>query len=363
MIKNVNAKGFKGLDFSQDLYPKTIICGPNGAGKSARSLAMTLAICGYIPGTGKTNPDILAAFGKAKLNVGININGTTLNRQWSKSPKGTVNQTFLVDRKKSGKDAFISALAEAGSPKIFDLSLFMDLSDQKKIDYLFNLFPPAGDVSELDDKITDISEKLNQKRRDIRDAENFVAKTMANRAQIDLPSGTLAETSGEIKSLENELSQAQEQLKKAEIAKAQADAKIKADAEAKEKAELAIKEAKDKADQDAKAKIQEAQNEIESEISRRAQPEGFKVTGQTGVRTIEEEFFPDVTAEHQQERRVPRYDIPGPINQGPAIAAGKPNGAAESIKKIIAAMESVACPICATGAAKMIAKSELRKHI
>ena len=332
MIKNINAKGLKGLEFSHDLGQKTIIIGPNGSGKTSIATAGILAVNGYYPGTGKTNPDILAAFGKDKLNVGIKINGTALNRQWSKSSKGSVNQTYLVDTRKSGKDAFISALAEAGNPKIFDLSLFMDLSDQKKIDYLFNLFPPAGDVSELDDQITDLSEKLNQKRADIRVSENFVSKTMANRAQIELPSGTLAETSGEIKSLENELSQARDQLKKAEI---EVEKKQEADRLAKEQAEKEVRDRR--------------QREQEAEHTKFKQKQLAEREKQVEAREQAVESKPSITPE-----------------QFPEIASGIPpggNGAAESIQKIIDAIESVGCPICSNGAAKMVARVELNKYL
>lgn len=239
MITNIHAKNLKGLEFSQDLKEKNIIVGPNGSGKTAISIAAMLTIYGQVPGV-KTNPDIMAAFGSGKLTVGAKVNGTLLDRQWSESSKGSISQTYLIGRKKATKDDFITALAEAGNPKIFNLPEFMALSDQKKIEYIFTLFPPADDIGKLDDEISELKEKLNSKRKRLNDGENFIKKSLSERSGIDLPAGTAAEVSGEIEKTEIELAAARSSLEKAkqeeiEAEQKEREKKLKEEADAREK--------------------------------------------------------------------------------------------------------------------------------
>ena len=61
---------------------------------------------------------------------------------------------------------------------------------------------------------------------------------------------------------------------------------------------------------------------------------------------------------------LPRHQFKN-IDPGPSQIAHMEasNGAAESIKKIIDAIKAVDCRICVNGAAMMICKQELRKHL
>ena len=136
MITKINAKGFKALEICQEIEAKTIFIGNQGTGKSARSMALTLAILGYIPGTDKTNPGILANFSNDEaLYVGFEAmtspkNKVAFSRGWIRDK---VTQVFIVDRKKVTKAKFAAAMASAGAPSIFDLAAFNDLSDTKKL--------------------------------------------------------------------------------------------------------------------------------------------------------------------------------------------------------------------------------------
>ena len=148
MITKVTAKGFKGCDFAQELSGRTIFFGPNGAGKSARSQALQLAVNGGIIGVGKTNDDILSAFGEGdKLVVGVEIDGKYLfERGFVRGASGSVSQGYKAGGVKVSKDYFMKALGESGAPVVLNVADFMGLSDQKKIEALFQLYPPAGDV-------------------------------------------------------------------------------------------------------------------------------------------------------------------------------------------------------------------------
>ena len=55
----------------------------------------------------------------------------------------------MVNRKKKARDVYIQALSGI---KILDLSAFMALSDQKKLDTIFDLYPPADDLKDIDAK-------------------------------------------------------------------------------------------------------------------------------------------------------------------------------------------------------------------
>jgi ABC-type cobalamin/Fe3+-siderophores transport system ATPase subunit len=180
MIKSISATNLKGLTFNHEIGAKTLIIGPNGSGKTAMNIAEQLVINGYVAADKpyKNNSDILANFGSENiLRVGIsNGKGILIARQWNRSEKGQVSQNYLINGRKATKDKYVAELVAMGSPKIFDVSEFMQLSDQKKIDLIFELFPPAGDIGKISDEIENLSEKLNLKRSKLRDKESFVAK-------------------------------------------------------------------------------------------------------------------------------------------------------------------------------------------
>lgn len=146
MISKIFATDFKGRSFEQPLDRLAIILGPNGSGKSARSQALQLAVMGFIPGGAKTNPEILDAFGSAdRLVVGFEAGGYRFERGFGRSGSGTVNQGFRVNGSRASKEFFAQALGQVGAPKVIDISAFLALSDQKKLDAIFDLFPPEGD--------------------------------------------------------------------------------------------------------------------------------------------------------------------------------------------------------------------------
>lgn len=349
MITKVTGKDFKGLNFEQALDSKTIICGPNGSGKSARSMALVLTALGYMPGSDKKNAAILAAFGYEKMNVGIEIDGVEFKRQWSMSAKGSVSQTYMAGGKRAKKDVFIAAMGKAGVPAVFDLGAFMDLSDQKKIDYLFDLFPPGGDVEKLQTEIETSQETLNTKRAEMKASEAVISRTEENRSEIELPAGTLAKVSADLQAVKSQLADAWDKREKQVIIEAE---------QAKE-AEIEKKRIADEAElveaarvEKLKAEEQAATNEPELEsmsslMKRRDQnPAAFDMPPQ--LTKISEGGYRDDTPASEEAPDGPiihdLYTITGNI-----------------LSKIIAAIESANCPACSNGIAMMVAKDELRK--
>jgi len=248
MITEIKAEGFKGMDFTQDLSEKNLIIGRNGSGKSARSIALMLLCLGYVPGTAKQNAAILDNFGAGeKLFVSGEIKKTHYLRRFSRDKKGTVKQDFLINRRKANKSDFIEKMAKAGAPSILDLGeAFLDLSDQKKIDYLFDLFPPGDDVSKLDVKIEELTYDLLSKQKSIKGKESVVSELMKAKAEIELPSGSLAEIRDEIGKTKDEYKACNAELSKAREDLAALEATKKAEKEAEEKRDLEEKARKAK---------------------------------------------------------------------------------------------------------------------
>jgi uncharacterized protein YhaN len=231
MITKITAHNFKGNTFEFNPRPKTLMVGPNGAGKSARSQAALLAVLGYVPGTGKRNADIFEAFhdGVGKdLRVGVVVdNGQKIERRFTQAKSGTVSQDLYLGSMKASPADFARATAGIG---IVDLSAFLALSDAKKVDLLFSLFPPEGDVGAITDKIADLAGKISALERQEREAESTVTNLRARRSKIELPAGTLADKRAEIEQTEADYNQAVQDLHNEKMDQARAEEQAKAQA-------------------------------------------------------------------------------------------------------------------------------------
>jgi len=241
MITHIKTKGFKGQDIDEDIYPKTLFVGPNGSGKSTRAHAVALVVLGYVPWAAKAKKkpaDILAAYGSGKsLTVAITINGMEFERHIVQYDSGKTSQRYRIDKAKYSATDFAVELSKAGDPKILDVSAFMELSDQKKIDTIFHLYPPAGDVKDIDAKIEKKTDEINRLNRTTRGYDSVVQRLSKSKGDIEIPGGSLAEVQADIESLTADIKQAQEDLKQAEIEAARVEAEEKERARAKVEAE------------------------------------------------------------------------------------------------------------------------------
>ena len=225
MIASVTAHNFKGATFQAPLGGLTLVVGPNGAGKSSRSHALQLAVLGYVPGAGRRNADILEAFqtsGGKDLRAGVVLeSGTKLERRFARSRSGAVSMEMYAGGIKCNAPEFARALADVA---VVDLSVFLGLSDARKIDELFRLFPPSGNVRDIAAKIEAQAKRIAALEREEREALSMVSNLTVRRTKIELPAGTMADKQNEIEQAEAELAQARADLEAERIAAARAEA-------------------------------------------------------------------------------------------------------------------------------------------
>ena len=229
MIEHIKTKGFKGFDINEPVHPKTIYTGKNKSGKSSRSQAIALTILGYIPFAAKTNKkaaDILNDFGVGdSLTTAITLNGVEFERHFSRAGSGSVSQRLRVDQKKVSAQDFAVDLSRAGDPRIVDVNDFMLMSDQKKIDVLFSLFPPAEDMKSLESKIDKAKTTVNELQAKERTFLSVIQRLTASKNDIQLPAGSLPEIRANIEKITGQVKDAQNNLKQIEIDEAKETAK------------------------------------------------------------------------------------------------------------------------------------------
>lgn len=348
MISKIISKGFKGFTGEQEIAERTLFVGPNGAGKTARSQALQLAVNGYvIGGCGKTNDDVLSAFGEGdSLSVGVEIDGkSTFARKLSRAADGKVSQKYYADNAPVSKDLFMRSLGEAGAPVILNVADFMDLSDNKKLETLFSLYPPAGDAAAIQGKINGTKEKINSLAQKIKTTEQAAARIAASKTDIKVPAGTLPEVDAEIKKLEGRLATARNELVEIKLAeqKAADELKAKEEAERKEKERLEA-EARLKAEDEAK-KAEPPPITDEQVLDSLASKPGPL------TQEIDQRFGPEGTG----TARLSPTTIAAQVTD--ALCS---HDARLSIQAIITAIESAGCVACA---ARLVAKRELKKYM
>lgn len=358
MITQINGEGVKGLSFKQPLGKLNLFVGPNGVGKSARCAALMLTILGYAPtANGKPirkNDEILDAFGDGKkMFVGIETDDKThLLRRFSRE-NDSVSQVQMVDRKKATREGFGQALA---GMKALDLGAFLSLSDQKKIDTIFSLFPLSEDTKGLDARIEELKEKQNRTDSQLRTLGATIERLLKATAQIELPSGTAAETDKEIADTEAALKAARQQLLDARVESGRQEAAAKAKADADMAVRKAVAEAEAKKTPQSPPPIDQTGHEHLAGGPSKIQPAivddpvpgsrgRYTITGQTGLQAVESDLFTPTTKS-------------GEIS-GYCLSFSTKEEAEMSLRSILATIERAGCSSCA---AALVCKRELKKY-
>ena len=324
MIDKVVAVSFKGLEFSFDLKRLNLVVGPMGCGKTSISDTIELTATGRIEGAGKTNQAIMDAFATdPKMHVGVGSNDRFFERRFIRNKAGKVTQKFRAGNAIVTKEDFTTTFAVAGRPTIFNLKAFMDLSDEKKINKIFELYPPEGDVFALNERITESADEINLLNAEITKTEGVIEKLTVDQATFELPAGTLAEVKQAI-----ERTTAEVMLVRKNFI---AQLKKETEAEAKEKAE---KEA-------------EAKEEHRPQLG-----------GHPGYTARNSEDFPDPTKEAGITDYTTTSGSPEHEEAPLRVEITDRDDAIALVQSIIDTMDKAGCTVCA---AKLVAKQALKK--
>jgi hypothetical protein len=116
-------------------------------------------------------------------------------------------------------------LSQAGAPRIVDVGDFILMSDQKKIDMLFSLYPPAANLTNLDNLIENAKTRVNDLQASERTMTATIQKLTASRLEIQVPAGSLPEIKADIEATTKQILDARESLKQIEIDDAKESAK------------------------------------------------------------------------------------------------------------------------------------------
>jgi hypothetical protein len=216
-IEAIFAKNFRGQTFHDDLVgQKHLYTAPVGTGKSTRVNALQLLITGSIPAAGlsKKIGDIMAAMcqeSAEEMRVGARISGTTYERVIRRTKTGGATQKFYVNGENANKNVFEMSL-HTHSIRIADLQSFVDLSEEKKQQHLFALFPPSGDIQELSSELTQKKERLKKIKAKMREQKEIVKTLKSSRAMLNLPAKSLPEVENEIEGRKAELEAFQKEM-------------------------------------------------------------------------------------------------------------------------------------------------------
>lgn len=229
MITHIRTTGFKGFDIDEDVHKKVIYTGPNTSGKSARAGAIALTLYGNIPfaTSGKRPSDIIDSFGDKEIITAITIDGMEFARKIYRTEKG-VSQSFQVNKKRCSAPSFTGMLGAKGNPKIADISAFMDQSESKKVDTLFDLYPVEG-LETIDQEIERAKAEVSHITKKIDGTESTIQRLTTSKQNLELPPGSIAEIQAEISNIDQQIADLQDQIKAAEIEEEKEQARIDAE--------------------------------------------------------------------------------------------------------------------------------------
>ena len=341
MITKIVGTNFKGLTFSQPLGRLNLLVGPNGSGKSARTQALILAVMGYIPGGAKKNAEILGAYG-TENSMTVGFEADVLFERGFVRTGDAVSQGFKIAGGRVKEPEFQKSLGLHGNPRIVDISAFMELSDQKKIDAVFSLYPPAGDVNKIQGEIDVAREKINTLVAKARTSEAAAARLVA--AKPPLPAGTLADVTGKIAETAESLRVARKELVDAQVAEGARLAKEKAEKQAAD----AAAQLKARQEKDAQKAAEQKERERIAAEEKAMKEVDAKVAASLAERPGE------MTKEC--DRLLGKYPTAkeslGPPSPGNSLMI-------DSIQAILDTLKAAGCESCA---AKLVAVRELKKY-
>ena len=202
MITKIKGKGFLGPAIDQTCSNKMIFVGSNRSNKTTRTNIIHLCLNGFVA-TGhkiyKKPADILNQYCSGdKLTCAIEIGKTEFEISFNRDSKGKCSKKFRVNKKKYSEKEYMEELFNAGNPKIIDLESFIQMSDAKKIEQLFKLYPASVDVQSLNSDISKAEDKISNLKASIDKKKSVIQENTKSKKEIELPAGTLSEIIDEL---------------------------------------------------------------------------------------------------------------------------------------------------------------------
>src|SRR5579871_1461623 len=126
-LTSITAKNFKGLSFTTQLSPATILVGANFAGKTARTDAIRLLLLGHLPELGKNNKDSMGlASGRDMAVEGTFEDGATMSRAYRMKGDSVAQEKNVPQALEACEQLAVMLNAES----------YFAMSDRARVDYV-----------------------------------------------------------------------------------------------------------------------------------------------------------------------------------------------------------------------------------
>lgn len=151
MIDKVSLKNFKGTTEVADLAQLNIFRGVSGSGKSTWLEGIRVAVLGHDPGYGKLLAETMSLSSGDTMEVKVSNKDVQVERVFAKDRSGKANQKIFVNGEGMTAKAAEPLLAEQFGqfPMMLNPDEFFDMSDDKKISFLFGLSNEESDSKVL----------------------------------------------------------------------------------------------------------------------------------------------------------------------------------------------------------------------
>ena len=165
-ISRIALDNFKGQNVDHAVGPLTLFVGPNGSGKTARLEAVSFAVTGQVPGKSspRASADVITgAEGSAKVGLDTEFGWERGIRRSGDSTKQFIG---ITDRASAdGVWQFRQVATKAGEQELsdkvgcfapmFDLSLFLKLTDEKKRQFILDLYQGGSGSEDTPQQVQD----------------------------------------------------------------------------------------------------------------------------------------------------------------------------------------------------------------
>lgn len=218
MIERIKTNGYLGPNIDQKCGPKVVFVGPNRSGKTTRMIAIHLVLNGFVA-TGhkvtKKAGELLNQYSNGdRLTSEITINGHEFEHHIFRIESGKVSTRYRIDKAVYPKKEFYEELVKNGNPKVIDLSNFIEMSDNKKIDTLFKIYPSGVDIGKLNKGIATQTAQKNKYDADIKLKKAVIRENTKAKKDINVPAGSLAEIQEEIEKTTDDYQECRDKITK-----------------------------------------------------------------------------------------------------------------------------------------------------